>query len=162
MITGYLIGDKEVIGRFEKMEGSVRASLHRSMEAFGIRMVGYVQTQKLSGQVLQHRKGTLFDSINYKVSDAEDMIQTITGTNVEYAHRHEYGYKGPETVKAHLRMMVQAWGRPVKEPHQINIRSFTRQANTPVRSFLRTSLQDLKEEARQFAIKGVREGIKSV
>ena len=149
MITAKIIGTEEVINRIDKLGPSLRAELKTFQTAFAINTVGYVRGSKLSGQVLQHRRGRLKDSINYRVEDTGDKIASIIGTNVEYAAIHEYGFHGPESVKEHLRMMTQAWGRPVKEPRKINISAHTRTMNMPERSFLRSTLADKKEEFRQ-------------
>ena len=93
-----------------------------------------VVTNKLSGQVLRNRSGTLRRSINGKVEVSDAGIFGSVGTNIRYGHIHEFGYTGPETVRAHLRRS--------KAGNEYSVREHVRQVNMPVRSFLRSSLKD--------------------
>lgn len=123
-------------------------NLNRTLNRLSLEIQSWVKGQKLSGQVLHVRTGTLRRSINRRVEMRSDGVWAIIGTNVEYGAVHEYGYKGPQTIKAHLRMMRVAFGRPVKDPRQIMVGQHTRQVNLPERSFLRSSLRDFEQRAQ--------------
>jgi phage gpG-like protein len=162
MISGYLIGDKEVIARLEKINPTVRGFLQEAINTSSLELIGYIRRSKLSGNPLHQRSGRLKDSITSKITDSEDLISGIVGTNVEYARVHEYGFKGTETVKAHLRTIKQAWGRPLRAgAKQINIRSHSRKANLPERSFLRSSLRDLEGKIKKRMEDAVRKGLEA-
>ena len=68
-------------------------------------------------------------------------------------HRgHEHSGRWQETVAAHVRTITQVFGHAIA-PRAIDVRSFTRTANTPERSFMRSSLAD-RAEAIVAALKG--------
>ena len=58
----------------------------------------------------------------------------------------EYGFSGTVQVKAHMREIKQAFGRPLKEPKFVQVRAHSANVNFPERSFLRTALRDLKPD----------------
>lgn len=130
--------------RLKRIPQQLHQSILRAVTRLAIEIQGYVKTDKLSGQALHVRTGTLRRSINFKVVDTPVRIGATVGTNVEYAAAHEYGFQGPVTVKAHLRQMSMAFGKPVANPREIAVRSFVRQVNLPERSFLRSALQDFE------------------
>jgi len=152
MITAKIVGTEEVIARINKMKPSLRDELKTYCMAFGINTVGYIRSNKLSGQVLHHRKGRLKDSINSHVEDMGERITATIGTNVEYAKIHEYGGQ----TKPHLIL-------PKKEGGVLHFFArgqevFTRSVNhpgsrMPERSFLRSTLADKKEAFRQGLIR---------
>jgi len=127
------------IGRFHQ-------EIVKSIQLLTIKLTNKVKNDKLSGQVLNVRTGRLRNSIHSKVEHTPNAIKGIVQTNVKYAAVHEYGFKGSVTVKAHLRTIKQAFGKPIA-PTSVQIGSFTRTANFPQRSFLRSSLQDMRQEA---------------
>ncbi len=101
-----------------------------------------VKKDKLSGQVLNRRTGDLSRSINSEFSDGG--LTGTVGTNVPYGRVHEYGIQAE--IKAHMRMMTQAFGKPVKEPRLIEVGAYT--VKFKERSFLRTALRDLEPEIK--------------
>jgi phage gpG-like protein len=148
MITGYVFGADAVLKRLAWLGPQVSLHLARFVRQKAIKLQRYVKQDKLTGQVLHVRTGTLRRSITYSITDNQRGIFATVGTNIKYAPPHEYGFQGAETVRAHLRMMVQAWGRPVNNPRQIQINAFTRQVNLPERSFLRSALNEMQNEIR--------------
>ncbi len=105
--------------------------------------------QKLNGPVLNRRTGKLSRSINQIVEDNPKGVTGIVWSNLgapSYASFWEFGFQGTQTVKAHLRMMTTAFGKPVKEPKQIMVGTHTRAVNQSARSYLRSSLADMREE----------------
>lgn len=146
MISGTVTGDREIAARFEQIPAQVRANLRTRIQRAIIRLQRYVVTQKLQDQVLNVRSGTLQRSIDKVMREDPASVTGVVWTNVKYARRHEYGFQGSESVRAHLRMMTQAFGRPVKEPRKIAVREFTRSVNYPEHSFLRSALRDMAPE----------------
>ena len=145
MIKGALIGGKELVARVGRLDSVVKGALRQSITKLSIKLQRLVK-QKLSDNVLRVRTGRLRRSITYKVDEQTGQIIGTVGTNVEYAARHEFGFHGTENVRAHLRMMKQAFGRPVKNPRKIMVQQHSRTVNTPARSFLRSSLADMQDE----------------
>lgn len=69
-------------------------SLREQVRAATIGLQNYVRSEKLSGQVLQVRTGTLRNSIQVRFTDSESEIRGDVFTNLEYAAVHEYGGRG--------------------------------------------------------------------
>jgi phage gpG-like protein len=144
MIKAEIIGVDQVMAKMNAIYPGVRAAVKKSITASLFELVRHVALQKLHGQVLRNRTGRLWRSIHASdVLDNGGEISGTVGTNVEYARVHEYGFSGTVTVKAHMRMITQAWGKNLKNPHEVSVRSHGRQVNLPERSFLRSSLKEL-------------------
>ena len=102
--------------------------------------------QKVSGEVLKNRTGTLRRAINSRFESSFYLVVGTVGTKLRYAAAHEFGCHDVVNVPAHLRMMKVAWGRPVKEPREITVGAHKMRMNLPERSFLRSSLKDLQSD----------------
>ena len=157
MIRAWIVGDDAVIARLDAIPGSVAAAVRRAVEGQAIALTRYVKESKLSGQVLRNRSGLLRASISYALMIADQGLTAQVGANVEYAHVHEYG--GDFAIKAHQRMMTQAFGRPVAIPRMISVRAHD--AHYPERSFLRSSLEENAASIRAAIEAAVAEGIKA-
>lgn len=149
MITGHVFGGDEVVKRLLGLGPKLQSNLARFIAKKAIALQRHVIQDKLTGQVLRVRTGTLRRSITFRVEKGSSAVYGIVGTNISYGRTHEYGFSGSQAVKAHLRMMRQAWGKPVSDPHQIQIRQFARKVNLPERSFLRSALNDMRGEIRE-------------
>jgi len=138
-------GDREVAIKLDEL--GVRASLQlvKATSKLALKLQRRVMREKLTGQVLKVRTGTLRRSIDQVVVQNAGSVTGIVSTNVEYAAAHEYGLKKQLTVKEHLRTIKQAWGKSIA-PKQIQVREHTRTANLPERSFVRSALQDMSPE----------------
>lgn len=100
---------------------------------------------KLSGQALNVRTGTLRNSINTEfVHDGTEITGRVFTDTTAYGPLHEYGFKGIESVSAHLRTITQAFGRSIT-PKTIEVRAHSRSVDFPVRSFMRTALAELEK-----------------
>lgn len=161
MIKGTIIGSDRVAAKFERMQAQVMPKLTERIARIVIKLQARVVSSKLSGQVLKVRTGTLRRSIHNTVTAVGNIITGIVGTIMEYAGIHEFGFKGPETVKEHLRTIKQAFGQPLKSPMKITIHAHTRQVNYPEHSFLRSALADMRQEILVDIYGGVKELIKS-
>jgi phage gpG-like protein len=144
MIKMDLIGGDAVVAYLGNIYPRVLDATKKSITASLLELSRYVKEGKLSGQVLRNQTGRLRRSIHASdVVDRGGTVEGTVGTNVEYAAPHEYGFNGVVTVKAHMRMITKAWGKSIKDPHQVSIRSHGRHVNLPERSFLRSSLREL-------------------
>lgn len=161
-ITATIIGDEKVTERLAALPDRIIPAVSARLQAAAYQLEADVKANKLTGQVLHVRTGRLRRSIHaadVKVSDGK--ISTTVGTNVEYAARHEYGFHGEETVKAHVRHMTQAWGKQLREPLTVNVRSFSRKVDYDARSFLRSQLREDAQMIRDAIRKGVQEGLQA-
>jgi phage gpG-like protein len=145
MITVELIGDRELAARLDAMPGRMREGIARAVTKLGFELQRKVQSEKLSGQVLKVRTGTLRSSINTRVDQGADSVTATVGTNIRYGRVHEYGFDGSQSVRAHLRHITEAFGRPIRPTTQ-NVGAYTRHVHLPERSFLRSALREMQPQ----------------
>lgn len=176
-----LIVDINQLGLLSMLKGypeRVATSLVSAMNRLTIAIQARVK-EKLSGEVLHVRTGTLRRSINREVRYAgHGLIEGIVGTNVEYAAIHEYGFHGTETVRAHVRKIREhskmylfgtasgmartemRWKRGKLTGGIANVKEHSRTVNMPERSFLRSTLKDfeqrIKDELQAAAAKALK------
>lgn len=149
MIRGMIVGQSETIAKLGKVKDQVRDGVRKSVVRLTLELLRKVKADKLSGQVLNVQTGRLRRSITQRVTEQGSTITGIVGTNVEYARAHELGFKGPVSVKAHLREIKKAWGKPLKAAKKIQVKPHTRQVELPARSFLRSALADMEPRIRE-------------
>lgn len=110
------------------------AALKTEIRRIAVDLSGHVKDKKLSGQVLKVQTGRLRRSINFRVAETGTGIEAKVGTNVEYARVHEFGFSGTVNVKAHMRKGKKAY----------EVRAHSRKVNLPERSFLRSTMTDMR------------------
>lgn len=160
MIDGYIIGDKEVARRFRALPDGIRSSITDSIGRLVLRLQRKVMQDKLSGQALKVRTGTLRRSIDQRLVTDSDSVSGIVSTNVKYGKAHEYGSNKTVTVREHLRLVKKAWGKELKHPVWATVKAHSMKQNLPERSFLRSALADMKPEIIADLNKAAAEGIK--
>jgi hypothetical protein len=145
VITAELIGDTELLARLDAMPGAANQNLARAITRLGLQLQRYVQADKLSGQVLKRRTGILASSINTATSVTATSVTATVGTlaKLHGAAAHEMGFHGTVNVKASLRRIKEAFGRPIAEK-TISVRAHAMHMNLPERSFLRSALADMR------------------
>lgn len=124
----------------DKVQTAIAQSVGRS----ALRLQREVMQNRLSGQVLNVRTGNLRRSIHQRVTNTGSAVIGEVNTNVRYGKAHEYGFAGTVNVKASLRQVRQAFGRPLKSPRYVQVRAHSRNVRLPERSFLRSALRDMK------------------
>lgn len=144
---------KEMLGQVEDRLGDAtpafkaigeigRTSVIRNFEEGG-RPVKWPEPKiKIGGKTLMRQgfAGGLAGSISYKAF----VDKVILGTNKVYAAIHQFGFKGLQKVKAHMRK-----GKKVK--------AHTREMNMPAREYLMLQGEDwveIKETLNDFIIMG--------
>ena len=138
---------ERAIAYLRQFPQTAHAKLLRVLQKVGFDLQGYIQTQKLQGQVLGHRSGWLSSHIKSNVEDYGQTASVKVGVNtgqVPYAAIHEYGFHGQENVKAHQRIMTVCFGHPIAAT-PVEVGAFTRTMNMPERSYLRSSLKERRE-----------------
>jgi phage gpG-like protein len=143
MISGYLVGDAEVVQRLDALGPKLRDEMKVGIGRAVLKLTNMVKRDKLSGQVLMPRTDVLRRSIGYALSDEGSKVAGIVSTNVKYARAHEYGFKGTVSVRESMRTIKQAFGRPIA-PVTVTVRAHSMKMNLPERSFLRSALADLE------------------
>jgi phage gpG-like protein len=143
MITAEIIGDREVIARIEGFNPKLRAELLASTKVLNILLLRSVK-EKLSGPVLRNRSDHLRASIHGEVTESEARIEAKTGTNVEYAHIHEYGgMTKPHVIKPRNALALHFY----MGGKEMFLKSVNHPgSHIPERSYLRSSLKELIPE----------------
>ncbi len=142
MIRGWLVGDKELVARFERFGPTVRSYLEKQVKILTMKLLTKVSKEKLSDQVLKVRTGRLRRSINQTVEADGDRVYGIVGTNVKYGAAWEMGFDrkvgagargGPRTLLGKARETYFA-------RHPAGVKHY------PARSFLRSALAEMQPE----------------
>jgi phage gpG-like protein len=157
IFKGSIEGVDRVMLRLNSLPDILRTRLERVIRRLGIDLQAHVKDDKLSGQVLHVRSGTLRRSINLKMKNSLTAIQATVGTNVKYAHAHEYGLDQTVDVRGYMRLVkgsttpLTAWKRSVNRSTRAGLRGVTEtfvrphsmHMRLPERSFLRSALHDM-------------------
>jgi phage gpG-like protein len=147
VITAYLVGDEQLLERLRALPDAINLGLLRGITRLGIELQSDVQQDKLSGQVLRSRTGSLRSSIDLRVDQSGGAITASVFSNSRYAGVQEYGFAGTVSVRASLRRIREAFGRPIAEK-TISVRAHDRRMDLPERSFLRSALEDMTPAIR--------------
>jgi phage gpG-like protein len=140
-----------LLARLAGSQDRLKQELRIVLQRLAIKVQGQVKSDKLTGQVLHVRSGTLRRSINQKLFETKDGVYAQVGTNVKYAGIHEYGFNGVEHVSAHTRRSALQFSvgrskRARKSEGTINVRAFDRHMVMPKRSFLVSTLVEDRSE----------------
>ena len=146
MFALQLDGLKEADARLTAYPAALTAALSAKAAELAAALADMVKNDKLSGAVLNTRSGALRDSIAASVSTDADSILASVGSegDVKYAAIQEYGGKTSAheilPVKAEALAFViggaQVFARRVEHPGSL----------IPERSYLRSSLDDMRDE----------------
>lgn len=148
MIEMRVIGAERTELALKSFGLGVKERLRVAVQRSAIALTRYVKERKLSGQVLKNRTGTLRRKINYQLHESPTEVGASVGVLLSYAPVHEYGFDGTVTVKAHLRTITQAFGRPIA-PVTFTMPAHPRHMKLPERSFLRSSLRENAPSIRE-------------
>jgi len=134
-----------VIAKLENARMAVQGEMRKTIERLAIQLTGKIKSEKLSGQVLNVRTGTLRRSISYQIQQTgTDTIAKI-GTNVKYAAAHEYGFNGTASVRNHVRNITQAFGKQIN-PVMVQVKAHNRKMNIKENSFARSALNEMQKD----------------
>ncbi len=146
MFALQLDGLKEADARLTAYPAALTAALSAKAAELAAALADMVKNDKLSGAVLNTRSGALRDSIAASVSTDADGVLASVGSegDVKYAAIQEYGGKTSAheilPVKAEALAFViggaQVFARRVEHPGSL----------IPERSYLRSSLDDMRDE----------------
>ncbi len=146
MFALQLDGLKEADARLTAYPAALSAALSAKAAELAAALADMVKNDKLSGAVLNTRSGALRDSIAANVSADADGILASVGSegDVKYAAIQEYGGKTSAheilPLKAEALAFViggaQVFARRVEHPGSL----------IPERSYLRSSLDDMRDE----------------
>lgn len=163
-IHGVVKGEKNVLARLGEVTPAVRTQVERTILRIVIDLQSNVVRNKLSGQLLKRRTGTLAASIQHKVVSTSDTITGIAGSRVtsgaplKYAPPLEDGFNGAVTVKEHLRNVKQAWGKPMQNPRAVLVKAHQAQRNIKARHYMRSTLDENRDRYLEMIDKAVGKG----
>ena len=144
MLRMEFIGGDVLAAVLRSYGDKVQTAIVQSVGRSALRLQREVMQNRLSGQVLNVRTGNLRRSIHQRVTNTGGAVIGEVNTNVRYGKAHEYGFAGTVNVKASLRQVRQAFGRPLKSPRYVQVRAHSRNVRLPERSFLRSALRDMR------------------
>lgn len=68
----------------------------------------------------------------------------------------EYGFKGIQRIREHLRRITMAWGKRI-EPKVVSVRAHNRKVNRPEKAILRKNLKKNLKDYRKFYIQKIKD-----
>lgn len=144
--------------RLREMPVAINSGLARTITKLGIDLQRNVQQNELTGQMLAARSGSLRSSIDLRVDQSATELTATVFTESPYARAHEYGFAGTVNVRASLRRITEAFGRPISGK-TISVRAHSRSMDLPERSFLRSALEDIAPAIRDGVEVALRESV---
>lgn len=145
MVSVTVSGAEAVEARLRHASERVRPFLVEAVTKETLALQAHVIQDKLSGQVLHVRTGTLRRSITERVTETGETIQGIVGTNLPYGRIHEMGgvIHHPGGTPFYLDRGGQAHFVRLDSPLARNLpRTKPHPIAMPERSFLRSALAD--------------------
>lgn len=144
--------DDRVVGYIRHIGSAVVKALQREMERQMIRLQTHVVADKLSGQSLKVKTGTLRRAVHYNLVTTESAVigkVVVDPSASKYGRVHEYG--GTVSVREHLRAS-KTGSYTVRSHH----------ATYPQRSFLRTALRDQAASLRTGLVQAVHNALQEI
>jgi hypothetical protein len=158
VIAAYLVGDAEALARLHAIPDAVNSGLARAIAKLGIDLQRTVQEDELSGQTIAARSGSLRSSIDLRIGQSAARVTATIFSDSVYARAHEYGFAGTVDVRASLRRIRVAFGRPISEK-TVNVQAHRRRMDLPERSFLRSALEEITPAIRDEVELALREAV---
>jgi HK97 gp10 family phage protein len=157
MLNIKILGDDALIARLSNMPDNVRKKLLAKVTTLAFELERKIKGDKLSGQVLNVRTGKLRASIHSSVSQTETSTigKAASSGDVKYAAVHEFGgtIQIPEIV---AKSKALAFMQNGKMAFYKKVAAHT--VKMPERSFMRSSLADMKDRIIAEMTEAVREG----
>jgi hypothetical protein len=145
VILAYLVGDTVALGRLSEMRGAANQGIARAIARLGVDLQNNVQQNKLSGQVLQVRSGSLRESIAVRIDQSDTAVCATVSSDLDYAAAQENGFTGTVNVRTSLRQIKEAFGHPIVAK-TISVGVHSRRMDLPQRSFLRSALDEMTQD----------------
>jgi len=146
MIAGS-INANALLARLAALPAKLDGGLAPGLADFADRLQSLVTGDYLAGGVLQSRTGTLAASVGIAdASDASGPRMALVAT-APYAAFQEYGFSGTESVAAHLRTIVEAFGKPIRAgAREVTVNAYTRRVDYPPHSFMGAALDAMEDD----------------
>ena len=148
-ISVTIVGREEILARFRSLASRVPNVVRARMLLEMSKTAEFIRAEKLSGQLVKNRTGTLRRSIHPDAEASGSTITGIVGTNVEYAKYLERGTAAHEITPKSAKVLAFKKGGEMV---------FARHVNHPgiqARRFLAGSI----EERTSAIVAGLRESV---
>lgn len=143
MIGLNIVGTEQVLEKLGTVTAKVRIAAKSSLDAWATELAGYIQAEKLSGQVLNRRTGDLRATVH--PIPAKDIGTAISagaggGANLRYAKIHEYGGLIPAhtVVATNAKALAFTVNGMLRFAKSVSIPAVT----MPERSYMRSALRE--------------------
>lgn len=133
-------GLEQVAGHVDAVAPQLQDALRTTVTAETFELQRHVVQDKLSGQVLHARSGTLRRSITATVEESAGRVTGLVGTNLVYARIHEFGGSVHVPALAPVRARALHWVGPAGDVFAVSTKAHT--VTIPERSYLRSALAD--------------------
>ncbi len=166
MIKAVLIGGDKLQEWLKGQYPAIQNRIGQSMARLVITLTRKIKEEKLTGQVLKNKTGTLRRSISPEVSQSGTNLTGTVGTNIVYARIHEYGgtTKPHDIIPTHRQALMWAKASFIGPIRMTKAGKFARRQGSepfqfakvvhhpgskiPERSFMRTALREMEPEIR--------------
>jgi hypothetical protein len=100
--------------------------------------------------------GRLINSLLWEFfKDGERQGIRIGSFGVPYAAFWEFGFSGRMSIRAHNRLITQAFGRPLEQARIVRVRSHSRTVNQPAKPYLRPAYERHKDKITKILLDSV-------
>ena len=142
------VGDTALVANLKGMGAAVTRAGTDSIKRSTLKVLRLAKKKAPIGNPSRGDKhpDTLQRAINSRFVDGGPLFAGVVGIRLTYAAAHEFGCHKVVSVPAHLRMQTMAWGKKLKDPHQVSVRTHSMKMNITERSYLRAALKDLKAD----------------
>ena len=154
MITARLVGDDAVLAWLRAAPDLVASGLGRAITTLGIELQRKIQENKLTGQTLAARSGSLESSSNLQIDQSDNRIAATVSSGNGYTHARSFA--GAVDVGVNLRRITKAFGRPIPRK-AVSMRSYHRRVSISHGSFLQSALEGMDPAIRDEAEAALRE-----
>lgn len=164
------MADKVILRwRLPQFEKAVRTHVRSGMKKAVMFAEGYAKTlvsrgnktgknPSKPGEPPKTVTGTLRSNIGHDVVETPKeiigMVGVRKGPAQKYALRLELGYTGTVRVRAHKRRITQVFGRKLKEPKVVQVRSYTYRVNQAPRPYLRPTVWRNRDKLFRLIVRG--------
>lgn len=154
------VDDRAVRAWFDKMPAAIQKRLEQTVYTLAEKLRSHIVRDKLLGQVLNRRTGRLGQSIQQRVETAANGATGIvySSGDVPYAAIHEFGgHTAAHVIEArNAKALAFEMAGKMVFAKRVNHPG----SNMPERSFMRSSLADMKDEIIERMTQAVQEGTK--
>ena len=161
MLNIQMRGDQELMAKIDAAPNTVKRELTTTVTKLVLELENKIKSDKLSGQVLNVVSGDLRASV-FAMLPVEDTGTGVVGTvrqsgDVKYGAIHEFGGKTPAhvIVATKAKALAFMWGGK-----QVFFKSVNHPGSVmPERSFMRSALGEMRDEAIREMTDAVKRGM---